>query len=83
MIQDAVNGAFEALGGFAILLSIIRLYRDKKVMGFHWGQLSFFTAWGLWNLYYYPHLGQWLSLAGGIGVCSANCIYLAMIFYYK
>jgi len=82
-IQDAVNGAFEIGGGFAIALSIRRLLRDQIVHGFHWGQLMFFTLWGVWNLYYYPHLDQWLSFVGGLGVVIANTVYLGLIMYYS
>jgi hypothetical protein len=81
-IPDAITGAFECGGAFAILLSILRLYRDKVVHGFHWGHLSFFTAWGFWNLYYYPHLNQPIAFAGGIAVLSANLTYLGMILHY-
>jgi membrane protein YdbS with pleckstrin-like domain len=82
MLPDIINGLFEVLGGLAIFLSIRKLWQDERVQGFHWAHLSFFTAWGFWNLYYYPHLNQWWSFWGGVGVVIANIIYLAMIIYY-
>lgn len=81
--QDCINGAFEALGGFAVLLSVRRLWRDKRVAGVHWGMIGFFASWGVWNLYYYPHLGQIASFLGGLGVASVNAAYLAMLLYYQ
>ncbi len=36
---DAVNGAFELLGGFAIILSIFKLHQDKKVRGVSWAHV--------------------------------------------
>ena len=82
MTPDFINGSFELLGSFFIALSIKKLARDKMVRGFHWGQLTFFTTWGMWNLYYYPHLSQWASLVGGVAVTITNVIYLVMIVYY-
>jgi len=81
-VPDVINGSFEVGGSGAILLSIRQLAKDKSVRGFHWGQLGFFTSWGVWNLFYYPHLGQWTSFIGGCCVTLTNAIYLGMIFYY-
>ncbi len=82
-LPDIINGTFEGTGGFFILLSVIKLYRDKKVMGVHWGHSAFFTSWGLWNLYFYPHLGQWLSFWGGVFLVSVNAFWLGQIFWYR
>lgn len=76
---DVINGMFEIGGGLAILLSIIKLMRDRQVRGFHWGQLAFYTLWGLWNTFYYPHLDQWWSFMGGMFVVYMNSLYLGMI----
>lgn len=82
-VADLINGCFEALGGFAISLSCLALYRAKMVRGVSIWHMGFFLAWGLWNLYYYPSLGQWLSFAGGLGVAMANLIFVGMILYYN
>jgi hypothetical protein len=81
-IPDIINGVFESTGGFFVLLSIMRLYKDKKVRGLHWNTVAFFTSWGIWNMYYYYHLHQWVSWLGGFSVVSMNCTWLIMIFYY-
>jgi len=79
---DIINGSFEALGGLFICASIRRLYLDKVVRGVSLLPVTFFTAWGFWNLIYYPHLEQWVSFAGGIGIVTANAIWLAQMVYY-
>lgn len=79
---DYVNGSFELCGAFAITLGCRQLYRDKIVRGVSVLHLSYFLAWGIWNLYYYPSLDQWFSCVGGIGVVSANAVYVAMLVYY-
>ena len=79
---DLVNGTFEALGGILILLSVFKLYHDKVVKGAHWAPPAFFTAWGLWNLFYYPALGQWASFTGGAFLVVVNAVWVAQMFYY-
>jgi len=82
MWQDWLNGTFEFLGGLFITFSCIKLYRDKKVRGVSFIHVAYFTAWGYWNIHYYPHLGQWVSFAGGLGVVLTNTVWLGMLIYY-
>jgi len=82
MIPDLINGAFELSGSLFISLSILKLYRDKRVRGVHYLCVGFFMFWGLWNLYYYPHLDQWLSFIGGLFVVATNALWLGQIIYY-
>lgn len=83
MTPDIINGLFEVFGGVFITMSIIKLHRDKQVAGVNWLMIAFFAAWGYWNLYFYPSLGQWWSFWGGIGVVITNTIYLGMLIYYS
>jgi hypothetical protein len=82
-IADCINGFFELTGGVFIFMSILKLHKEKSVKGVSWLTTAFFASWGLWNLYYYPSLGQWASFIGGIGVVSANIIWLSQIIYYS
>lgn len=82
LLPDLINGLFECSGGFFIALSIIKLYKEKKVRGVSWLHVGFFTSWGFWNLYYYPHLGQWFSFIGGLALVISNTIWLVQIAYY-
>lgn len=81
-IPDIINGLFESLGGFFILLSIRRLHREKLVRGVSWVHAAFFTTWGFWNLFFYPQLGQWMSFAGGAFLVAANTAWLLQMWYY-
>lgn len=80
---DLVNGLFEIVGGLTQVLNIRQLMRDKQVKGVSWPVTGFFTAWGLWNLLYYPHLEQWFSFFGGILLVLTNSIWLALLMYYR
>jgi len=83
MWPDIVNGSYELLGAPFILLSVIKLAREKRVQGVSWVHAGFFASWGCWNLFYYPHLGQWFSFVGGIAIVIVNTIWLGQLIYYS
>jgi len=82
-IPDLVNGIFEGFGSFFILNHCRALWKSKQARGISLLSTSFFTAWGLWNVYYYPHLDQWMSFIGGLGICAANLVWVWMIWYVR
>ncbi|KKM10365.1 hypothetical protein LCGC14_1721930 [marine sediment metagenome] len=82
MWPDIVNGIFELFGAPFICLSILYLHKQKSVKGVSWIHVFFFTMWGYWNLFYYPHLEQWYSFFGGIAIVIANTIWLYQLLYY-
>jgi hypothetical protein len=77
-IPDLVNGAFELSGGVVCWLNVKRLLRDRSVQGVDWRVSAFFSAWGFWNLFYYPQLGQWASFAGGVALVIANTTWVVL-----
>lgn len=79
---DTINGAFETLGGFVVLLSVRKLHQQKMVRGVDYRGVCFFTAWGIWNLAFYSHLDQWLSLFGAAFLATVNAIWLCQLIYY-
>lgn len=79
---DTVNGIFEAFGALFTWGNAWRIYQDKDVKGIYWPFTAFFSAWGIWNLYYYPSLGQWLSFVGGCFLVAGNITWFAMALYY-
>jgi uncharacterized membrane protein YfcA len=83
MSPDLVNGLFEVSGSVFLWLNCWRLWKDKMVRGYSSLTTLFFSSWGFWNLYYYPHLEQWWSFAGGVSIVTANTVWLAMMLYYR
>lgn len=83
MSPDFVNGCFEAFAGAMICMHSRRLWIDKKVRGASMVATCFFTAWGFWNLFYYPHLAQTWSFAGGLVVVAANALWLSLMWRYR
>ena len=82
MTPDQVNGLFEFLGAIFILNHCRVLYKAKKVSGVSILSTEFFFAWGLWNIHYYPLLGQVWSYRAGICVALANALWIALMIYY-
>lgn len=81
-MNDIINGCFEAGLVLMLILNIQRLFQDKEVKGVDWRCTAFVTLWGVWNMFYYPMLGQWFSMVAGAGVCLANMTWLGLMFYY-
>lgn len=79
-LPDVINAGFEFGAGFAVLHHCAKVYEHKQVRGVSHAAVLFFTVWGVWNLFYYPHLGQFWSFAGGIFVTLANALYLGMLW---
>lgn len=82
-LPDIVNGCFEALGAASIWMHVRAIIRDKKSRGVSGFATAFFTGWGFWNLYYYPHLEQWFSFVGGLAIVSGNGIWLYFMWRYR
>ena len=56
--------------------------KDKGYAGLHPAATAFFWSWGVWNLYYYPHLDQWWSFTGGVSLVIANTTWVAMMLKF-
>ena len=80
---DQINGLFEAGGSVMLWKNVYTLYKQKMVRGVHWGPTAFFWLWGLWNLFYYPHLHQWFSFSGGPSIVTANGVWLYQMIKYR
>lgn len=80
---DAVNGAFELIGGLFVMLSIRQVLRDKAVKGVSWWHPLFFSVWGFWNVFFYWWAGVWLSWAAGIWMTLLTTTWVSLLFYYS
>lgn len=82
-LPDLGNGLFELIGGGLNFINVHKLYKDKQLKGVHWAPAMFFTAWGYWNCFYYPHLNQWLSFGGGLLIVTANTLWVYLALKYR
>lgn len=76
---DLINGSFEAVAALFTLNHCRVLLRDRAVAGVSIASMAFFTLWGVWNLWFYPHLGQTWSFAGGVLLVAANAVYVVLL----
>jgi len=82
-IPDMVTGLFNIVGAGFLLTNVEKIYKDKCVKGVRIAPTAFFTLWGLWNMFYYPHLGQMLSFVGGFATMTVNLMWISMAVYYS
>ena len=82
MNLDVINGIFELVGSIFIWGSVRQLVRDKGYAGLFLPQIMVYTAWGAWNLLYYPSLGQWWSTIAGVNVLVANLTWIILAGRY-
>jgi hypothetical protein len=82
LTPDIINGVFEAGMAAVLFRSVLRLRREKKVSGWSPWAVVWPTLWGFWNLYFYPHLGQFWSFVGGLLVVVTNMTWLGLAAYY-
>ena len=83
MNNDIINGLFEFTSAIFCSINVVQLIKDKKIMGVSWVPTMFFTLWGLWNIYYYPSLGQMYSLIGGVSIVTVNTLWLILVWKYS
>jgi len=81
--NDLINAFFEFGGAIAILNHCRVLYKDKAVNGISILSTVFFTAWGIWNIWYYPSLEQWWSFIGGLAITFANLLWVFLLVHYS
>lgn len=83
MSNDIINAMFQFASALFILNNCRVLYNDKQVKGVSAASVAFFFLWGIWNMIFYPALGQTYSFYAGILVVIANSTWLYLMVYYK
>ena len=83
MKSDLINSLLLVIGGGLNFTNCWVIYRDKCVRGVSIYPVAFFALWALWDLYYYPHLGQWISFLGGLVIATANTLWCGLALYYR
>ncbi len=79
---DLINASFELISGLLVWMNVRQVYKDKGYAGVWVPANVFFLLWGLWNLYYYPSLGQWFSFYGGLSIVAANSVWIGLMMYF-
>lgn len=83
MSPDRINALLEYMGVLFALYNCHILIQDNgQVSGVSIASIAFFTVWGVWNLFYYPHLGQKASAIAAGGLVAANGAWLVLYAVY-
>lgn len=82
MKPDYINALFEFGGAIAVFLSVRRTLQERKMAGVSGAHVAFFTTWGAWNLFYYPHLDQPWSFAAGVLLMCMNAVFATLWLKY-
>ena len=80
---DLINGGFELTAGLFSLLNVVKLYKDKQVLGISLFPQFIFSAWAIFNLYFYSNIDLWYSFIGSIMMTSVNVTWFVMAVYYR
>jgi hypothetical protein len=80
---DKINGGFEFVGGFFIILHILQVVHDQSVAGVNIYAVAFFTLWGYWNLYYYKSIKQRWSLVASYFITAMNTVWVLLLLHYS
>jgi len=78
-----INGLYEGFGALFVLATCRNLWKSKQPWGVSIVGICFFTSWGIWNLYYYPHLHQWYSFFGGVCIVLSNALYVYLLIWLR
>lgn len=79
---DLINAAFEVCGSVAVWCNFAAILKDKGYAGTRIPMMAFFTSWGFWNLFFYAHLLQWVSLYASLLLTGGNVAVVAAMLYY-
>jgi hypothetical protein len=83
MTPDQINAFLIFVGSLMVFKSCFIVYRDKSVRGVSIIANMYFTAWGMWNVFYFPHLHQYWSFGAEMCICTANILWISLMLYYK
>lgn len=79
---DTINALFEVCGSVAVWLNFAAILKDRGYAGTRVPMMLFFTSWGFWNLFFYSHLMQWMSMLASILLTSGNVAVVAAMLYF-
>ena len=80
--QDSVNAGFELSCAILLWINVRTLYKDKQIKGIALSPNFLYLAAGVWDLYYYPFLGQWMSFVACLVYTAGFGLWLGMAVWY-
>lgn len=81
-MYDMIHGCFGMLVALFTLMNIFTLHYDKKVKGVSMSFMVFICVFSGWNIFYLSQLGQYIAVAGAVGLFITNIIWFMQMVYY-
>jgi len=81
-ILDTINSIFFLSSSLFVWLNVLKLIKDKAVMGVRLLPGVFFSISTIWGTYYYGQIGQTRSLVGITLLSMANTAWVVLAIYY-
>ena len=82
MTPDIINGVFEVCGAVATWMNFAAIVKDRGYAGTRIPMMLFFLSWGFWNLFFYAHLLQWVSLYASLLLTTGNVANVGAMWYF-
>jgi hypothetical protein len=83
LTPDHTQATWEIGAALFGLLNIRAIRKSRSVTGVHWLPTAYFSAWGVYNLWFYAALDLPMSWWAGIGMCAVNLTWLCHLCYYS
>jgi len=64
-------------------MNVVKLYKDKKVLGICIAPAVFMAVWGLYGLFFYSFLDTPWSFYCCIPIAIVNCVFVSQMIYYR
>ena len=82
-LLDAANAVLQLGGAWATWRNVEELLVHRILRGVRLRSIAFFAMWGVWNVFYFWELEQWLSVATGLLLCTGNAAWVALALHYR
>lgn len=81
-LPDLINSCFALGGGVAMTFNCVKLFQDKSVRGTSILSGLFFLTWASWNVFFFTHLDQWVSVCTTVVEVGSMVTWVSMAVYY-
>jgi hypothetical protein len=78
-----MNAGFETLGAAFNILNIVQILKEKQVRGVSLVPTALFTAWGLFNIFFYSYNHLPVSAIAAIAMSWVNATWVFLAIKYK
>lgn len=79
---DLTQAGWELGSAMFSVLNIRAVRRSKSIAGVHWAPTAFFSAWGIYNLWFYTVMQLPAAYWAGLAITCTNLVWLSHVAWY-